>query len=75
MQEFIIIVLVASFLYPMKNLIGLLTRLALFGMMAYTLLSGSIPNWGDKFFALIILSLPIFLNMLVKFLKLKIIKA
>ncbi|MEK4433081.1 hypothetical protein MHB54_28400 [Paenibacillus sp. FSL M7-0802] len=75
MQEFIIIVLVASFLYPMKNLIGLLTRLALFGMMAYTLFSGSIPNWGDKFFALIILSLPIFLNMLVKFLKLKIIKA
>ncbi|MMZ48175.1 hypothetical protein D1872_98360 [compost metagenome] len=75
MQEFIIIVLVASFLYPMKNLIGLLTRLALFGMMAYTLFSGSIPNWGDKFFALIILSLPIFINMLVKFLKLKIMKA
>ncbi|MEK5061810.1 hypothetical protein BK126_28295 [Paenibacillus sp. FSL H7-0326] len=75
MQEFIIIVLVASFLYPMKNLIGLLTRLGLFGMMAYTLFSASIPNWGDKFFALIILSLPIFLNMLFKFLKLKIIKA
>ncbi|MEC0182309.1 hypothetical protein P4H61_12535 [Paenibacillus peoriae] len=75
MQEFIIIVLVASFLYPMKNLIGLLTRLALFGMMAYTLFSGSIPNWGDKLFALIILSLPILINLLVRFLKMKIIKA
>ncbi|MDQ0496890.1 hypothetical protein [Paenibacillus brasilensis] len=75
MQEFIIIVLVTSFLYPMKNLIGLLTRLALFGMMAYTLFSGSIPNWGDKFFALALLSLPIFINMLVEFLKLKILKA
>lgn len=74
MQEFIIIVLVATILYPMRNLLGLLVRLALFGMIAYTLFSSSIPNWGDKLFAIVMLSIPFLVNMIVKYLKFKMMK-
>lgn len=71
MQEIIIIVLVASIIYPMRNLLGLFVRVALFGMMAYTLFSSSIPNWGDKMFALMLLSIPILINLLMKLFKSK----
>ncbi|MGG4070872.1 hypothetical protein, partial [Bacillus tropicus] len=58
-KDFIIIVLVASFLYPMKNLLGMLTRFAIYGMIAMALFSGTIKGWDDKLFAVGILSLPI----------------
>lgn len=74
MQDIIIIVAVASFLYPMRNLLGLLTRLAIYSLMLYTIFSGSIPNWGDKLFALVLFSLPILINAIIKYLKIKLLK-
>lgn len=71
-KDFIIIVVVASFLYPMKNLLGMLTRFAIYGMIAMALFSGTIKGWDDKLFAVGILILPILINWIFKLLKWKI---
>lgn len=74
MSTFLIIVAIASFLYPMRNIFGGLTRLSIYGMMAYVIFSNFAENWGDKILYVAILSLPILINMVFRYLKLKILK-
>lgn len=74
MSDFFIIVIVASVLYPMKNIFGVLTRLSIYGLMTYVLYSDSLRDWGDKTLFVLLLSVPIFVNMILKYIKTKMIK-
>ncbi len=74
LREILIIVAVASVLYPMRNLLGLIVRLSIYGMMGYVLFSGTIRAWDDKIFVLVMLALPILINLLFKYFKIKLLK-
>lgn len=74
MQEFFIIVAVASFLYPMRNIFGVITRFCIYGLMAYTIFSDYADDWMQKIIFLGILSIPILVNVFFRFLKFKMLK-
>ena len=74
MKEVLIIVAVACFLYPMRNLIGLITRLVIYGMIILTLFSKTHLGWDTKLFFVSLLAIPIIVNLLVKYVKYKIFK-
>ena len=77
MKELLIIVAVVCFIYPMRNLLGLLTRLAIYGAMIYVVFTDfpGLAKWDDKLFALALLSIPIVITLVFKFLKFKMQKA
>lgn len=74
MKEVIIIVAIACFLYPMRNLIGLITRLFIYGMIPLALFSKTHLDWDDKLFFVSLLAIPIIVNLLVKYVKHKMFK-
>lgn len=71
MIEGIIVVLVATVLYSMNNLLGLITKLMIFGMMLFTIFSDVIKSWDSKLFAIFLLFLPVLINIGIKYLKTK----
>ncbi len=74
MIQGLIVVLVATVLYSMNNLLGLITKFMIFGMMIFTIFSDVIKSWDSKLFAIVLLSLPVFINTGIKFLKAKSLK-
>lgn len=74
MTTLVIIVIVATFLFSMRNLLGTLIRLAVYSMIAYTIFSDVIPGWSDKAFAIALLSLPILINFGIKLVKTKLLR-
>lgn len=74
MKEILIVITIACFLYSMRNLIGLITRLFIYGMMAYTLFSDVIKGWDTKLFSLALLAIPVIVNLLLKYVKYKMLK-
>lgn len=74
LSDFFIIVIVASVLYPMRNIFGVLTRLSIYGLMAYAIFSDFAKEWGDKILFVLLLSVPIVINMIFRYLKTKMIK-
>lgn len=75
MDEFVIIVIVASCLYPMRNIFGILTRFSIYGLIAYTVFSDYTDDWLQKIMFVGILSIPILINVVFRFLKLVFIKS
>lgn len=74
MGEFFIVIVVASFLYSLKNIFGILTRVCIYGMIAYTIFSDYADDWIQKIIFLGILSIPILINVIFRVLKLKFLK-
>ncbi|PZE19360.1 hypothetical protein CBW46_019280 [Paenibacillus xerothermodurans] len=71
MNDYLLIVAVASFLYPMRNLLGMLTRFAIYGMIAMALFSGTIKGWEDRLFFVAVFSIPVVINWTFKLFKWK----
>ncbi|MCJ8010139.1 hypothetical protein MUG84_00090 [Paenibacillus sp. KQZ6P-2] len=69
--NFLIIVGVASVLYPMRNLLGLITRFCIYGMIIWTLFFNPPMPWDSKILFVAILFIPIVVNWIYKFLKRK----
>lgn len=74
MSTFFVVITIASILYPMRNICGGLTRLSIFGMIAYVIFSDFAKGLDDKIIYVGILSIPIVINIVFRFLKLKILK-
>ncbi len=74
MVEFLVIAAVASLLYRMKNLLGLIIRLNIYGLIVYVVFSDSIKGWDTKALYVAILSIPILINFLLGYLKLKVLR-
>lgn len=73
-QDFLIIVVIGSILYPMRNIFGFLTRFCIYGLMAYTLFSDYADDLVQKVTFLAILSIPILISFIFRYFKLKFFK-
>lgn len=72
--NFLIIVGVASVLYPMRNLLGLITRFFIYGMIIWTIFFYPPLQWDSRIMFVAILLIPVAVNWLFRFLKSKLSK-